>query len=123
MSQSKELSGKSCIIPNNFAYNENMENTKTTHKSKMRFVQEINAGDHIQITNHGFGEPVVMSKKGKVQTCNDQSAQFVKIVSIELNTTAKCAWLRFDAKLANGRTLMLNATIKDAYKYSILKGN
>jgi hypothetical protein len=123
MSQSKELFAKSCVSATSSVYTEYMENTKTTQTSKMRFVQEINAGDSIQVSNYGLGEPVVMSKKGKAQTCNDEGTQFVKIVSIEINETAKCAWLRFDAKLANGRTLMLNATIKDAYKYSILKGN
>ena len=93
-----------------------------TNPAKARFAQEIKSGDLILATNNGtHPEPVVWMKKGRLQK-TDMHTQFLKVVSIELNEKSPRKWTRFDVKLADGKLLILNGTILDAYKYIVKAG-
>lgn len=93
-----------------------------SNPAKARFAQEIKSGDLILATDNGaHPEPVVWMKKGRLQK-TDMHTQFLEIVSIELNEKSPRKWIRFDVKLADGKMLILNGTILDAYKYIVKAG-
>lgn len=93
-----------------------------SNPAKARFAQEIKSGDFILATdNNEHPQPVVWMKKGRLQK-TDMHTQFLKIVSIELNEKSPRKWTRFDVKLSDGKLLILNGTILDAYKYIVKAG-
>ena len=97
------------------------ETTMNIENAKLKFAQEIKAGDSILITNGEFPRPAIWMIKGKQQEI-DSNTRFTKIVSIKINENTAGKYIRFDVRTAGGQVVFLDGTIKLAAKYIVKVG-